>query len=62
MTKIKLFLRVNFFVFWVFFFFLSCHGTCGILCPQPGVEAMPPALETLDQQGSLSEAVVLILK
>ena len=45
-----------------FFFFLSCHGTCGILGPQPGVEAVPPALETLDQQGSLSEAVVLILK
>ena len=27
------------------FFFFSCHGTCGILVPQSGIEPAPPVVE-----------------
>ena len=30
-------------MFWIFFF---GHKACGILAPQPGIELMPPALES----------------
>ena len=29
-----------------FFFFLSCHTACRIPVPQPGIEPIPPAVET----------------
>ena len=30
---------LNVFIYW------PCHGACGILVPQPGVEPAPPAVE-----------------
>ena len=32
------------FMFWIFFFF--CLKACGILAPQPGIELIPPELES----------------
>ena len=32
-------------VFWIFFFFWPCHAAHGILVPQLGIEAAPPAME-----------------
>ena len=42
-----------------FFFFLPCHMACRILVPQPGIQPVPPAMETeskpLDCQRILKE-------
>ena len=48
------FLKIFIIKFTFFFFFWLHHSACGILVPQPGTEALPPAVDAqsspLDRQ------------